>query len=118
MAGVRIGSGSAILTHSRPAWWASKCCGQLKKGVKKFGDFREKPYLCTQQTLNDMRQTEQHLETLTFQKGDAVATVVTNGDVVRSYTASGTNKHRTLSAAIAHLECQGYRINMQHEVII
>lgn len=63
-----------------------------------------------------MKQDKTQLETLTFTKGDTVATIVTNGEVTRTYTAQETLRHRSLSAAVAHLECKGYRINMQHEV--
>lgn len=63
-----------------------------------------------------MKQDKTQIETLTFTKGDAVATIVTNGEVTRTYTAAETLRHRSLSAAVAHLECKGYRINMQHEV--
>lgn len=63
-----------------------------------------------------MKQDSTQLETLTFTKGDAVATIVTNGEVTRTYTAKETLRHRSLSAAVAHLECKGYRINMQQEV--
>lgn len=92
-------------------------CGRvLKKCAKKFGGSEKRLYLCRKKEENDMKQDSTQLETLTFTKGDAVATIVTNGEVTRTYTAQETLRHRSLSAAVAHLECKGYRINMQHEV--
>lgn len=92
-------------------------CGRVwKKCAKKFGGSKKSPYLCRESKTKDMRQYKTQLETLTFTKGDAVATIVTNGDVTRTYTAQETLLHRSLSSAVAHLECKGYRINMQHEV--
>lgn len=92
-------------------------CGHVwKKCAKKFGGSEKSPYLCREPNIKDMKQDSTQLETLTFTKGDAVATIVTNGDVTRTYTAQETLLHRSLSAAVAHLECKGYRINMQHEV--
>ena len=60
---------------------------------------------------------EKRLETLTFTRGDQTATIVTNGVVVRTYEPNESRQFRTLAAAIAHLECAGWRINMQHEVL-
>ena len=59
---------------------------------------------------------EKSLETLYFSRGDQKATIVTNGVVVRAYEPDESRQYKTLAAAIAHLECAGWRINMQQEV--
>lgn len=47
-----------------------------------------------------------------FRQGDQVATIVTDGQAVRSYTTQQCRSHRTLHKAVAHLECKGYRIDI------
>lgn len=49
---------------------------------------------------------------LGFIRKDVQATVVTDGQIVRSYEASGCKSHRTLGRAIAYLESRGYNILM------
>ena len=56
------------------------------------------------------------METLYFSRGDQTATIVTNGVVVRTYEPDESRQYKTPAAAIAHLECAGWRINMQQEV--
>lgn len=51
------------------------------------------------------------VEVLTFMKGDALATVVTDGHRYHSYeNRNGRRIHKSLGAAIAHLEYRGYEI--------
>jgi hypothetical protein len=49
---------------------------------------------------------------LGFVRKDVQATVVTDGQNVRSFEASGCKSHRTLGRAIAYLESRGYNILM------
>ena len=60
---------------------------------------------------------EMSTETLYLTRDDQTATIVTNGVVVRTYEPNESRQFRTLAAAIAHLECAGWRINMQYEVL-
>lgn len=51
------------------------------------------------------------VEVLTFMKGDEQATVVTDGHRYHSYeNRNGRRIHKSLGAAIAHLEYRGYQI--------
>lgn len=74
-------------------------------------------YLCRHKPLKTTNMDEKRLETLYFSRGDQTATIVTNGVVVRTYEPDESLQFRTLSAAIAHLECAGWRLNMQREVL-
>lgn len=47
-----------------------------------------------------------------FRNGDMPATIVTNGESVRTYTSDEVKVHRELHTAIAHLESMGYSIMM------
>lgn len=61
----------------------------------------------------ETKTTSQELAVLGFIRRDVQATVVTDGQIVRSYEASGCKSHRTLSRAIAYLEARGYNILME-----
>lgn len=61
-----------------------------------------------------MKQTaKQEVAVLGFIRKDIQATVVTDGQIVRSYETSGCKSHRSLSRAIAYLESRGYNIQME-----
>lgn len=61
-----------------------------------------------------MKQTaKQELAVLGFVRKDIQATVVTDGQNVRSYEQSGCKSHRSLGRAIAYLESRGYNILME-----
>lgn len=49
-------------------------------------------------------------EVLTFRAGDSLATIVTDGQSVRTYEWEHTAEHASLSRAIAYLEGKGYSI--------
>lgn len=51
-------------------------------------------------------------EVITFRNGDVPATIVTNGESIRTYTSDEVKGHRKLNSAIAHLEYKGYSIMM------
>lgn len=57
--------------------------------------------------------SNQELAVLGFIRKDIQATVVTDGQNVRSFEASGCKSHRTLGRAIAYLESRGYSILME-----
>ena len=60
-----------------------------------------------------MNTTKQPTESLHFRHKDGrQATVVTNGNQVRTYEPTHCLKHRKLSSAIAHLEAVGYVIEI------
>lgn len=73
-------------------------------------------YLCPHKPIKATDMDEKRLESLYFSRGDQTATIVTNGVVVRTYEPDESRQFRSLAAAIAHLECAGWCINMQHEV--
>lgn len=54
---------------------------------------------------------------LVFQKGPHIRTIVTDGRKVAIYKPNGRTFVRSMGMAIAHLECKGYRINMQETSI-
>lgn len=54
---------------------------------------------------------------LVFQKGPHIRTIVTDGRKVAIYKPNGRTFVRSLGMAIAHLECHGFRINMQETSI-
>ena len=58
-------------------------------------------------TKTDSRQ---QLEVIGFSKGWEQATVVSDGEQTRSFTARECQKHGSIMKAIAHLEAQGYHI--------
>ena len=51
-------------------------------------------------------------EVISFRNGDMPATIVTNGQSIRTYTSDEVKVHRELKSAIAHLESKGYSIMM------
>lgn len=51
-------------------------------------------------------------ETLTFTKPGMTATIVTDGQNVRSYEPTACKSHETLKKAIAYIESRGYLIVM------
>ena len=61
----------------------------------------------------ETKTTSGELAVLGFIRRDVQATVVTDGQIVRSYETSGCKSHRTLSRAIAYLEARGYNIMME-----
>lgn len=62
-----------------------------------------------------MITTKQPTESLHFRHRDGrQATVVTNGNQVRTYEPTRCLKHRKLSSAIAHLEAVGYVIEIDN----
>ena len=54
------------------------------------------------------------LTVLLFRKDLEQAFVVTDGKHVRTYKITECEKFRSLSSAIAHLECQGYEIDTEY----
>lgn len=50
------------------------------------------------------------IEVLIFRKGDRQATVCTDGLHYATYDSRGRKWHKSLTAAIAHLEGRGYKI--------
>lgn len=59
--------------------------------------------------MSDTSQDYQ-TEVISFQRGDNLATVVTDGRRFRTYEIENTRQHSSLSRAIAYLEGKGYNI--------
>ena len=60
---------------------------------------------------NEIKQLE--VEVLHFVRHSRdVATIVTDGHHVRSYTAADVRPHSSVFAAISWLECQGFKIQI------
>ena len=58
---------------------------------------------------------ELHLtEVLSFQRGDNLATIATNGERTVSQEFELAKEHKSLSAAISYLEAKGYSINIDN----
>lgn len=57
-----------------------------------------------------MSNNERQLEVLSFRKGDKLATIVTDGEMHRSFEWEQSKGHATLKKAIAYLESRGYSI--------
>lgn len=64
----------------------------------------------------ETKNTSRELAVLGFLRQDDQATVVTDGEHVRSYEPSGCKSHRSLSRAIAYLESLGYNIEMEANI--
>ena len=62
-----------------------------------------------------MRMAESHLtEVLSFQRGDNLATIATNGQRTVSQEFELAKEHKSLAAAISYLEAKGYSINIDN----
>lgn len=62
-----------------------------------------------------MRMAELHLtEVLSFQRGDNLATIATNGLRTVSQEFELAKEHKSLAAAISYLEAKGYHINIDN----
>lgn len=59
--------------------------------------------------MNNMNSTGT-IEVLAFRRGQERATVVTDGAATRSFTHAACKGHKSLTAAIAHLESHGFSI--------
>lgn len=58
---------------------------------------------------------ESHLtEVLSFQRGDNLATIATNGQRTVSQEFELAKEHKSLAAAISYLEAKGYSINIDN----
>ena len=57
-----------------------------------------------------MSKTENKVEVLSFRNGDKLATIVTDGNVHRSFEWEQSKGHSTLKRAISYLESRGYEI--------
>ncbi len=60
--------------------------------------------------MSTTKMTTRTIEVLAFARGLQQATIVTDGDETRSFTAEACKCHKTLNGAISYLEAQGYRI--------
>ena len=57
-----------------------------------------------------MKVNSKPVEVLSFMNGTQYATIVTDGEVHRSFEFAQCKAHSTLNAAIAYLESRGYTI--------
>lgn len=57
-----------------------------------------------------MEKNDHLVEVLSFQRGDNLATIATNGARNVSQEFELTKEHRSLAAAISYLEAKGYKI--------
>lgn len=58
---------------------------------------------------------ESHLtEVLSFQRGDNLATIATNGQRTVSQEFELAKEHKSLAAAISYLEAKGYSIKIDN----
>lgn len=57
-----------------------------------------------------MEKNDHLVEVLSFQLGDNLATIATNGARNVSQEFELTKEHRSLAAAIGYLEAKGYKI--------
>lgn len=65
-----------------------------------------------QHTMTKKRRssTSPEVAVIAFRRGDAWATVVTDGDQTRSYTWNDSRSHEDLMHAIGFLESRGYEV--------
>ena len=57
-----------------------------------------------------MSKNERSIEVLSFRNGDKLATIVTDGEMHRSFEWEHSQGHPTLKKAISYLESRGYQI--------
>lgn len=53
-------------------------------------------------------------EVLSFQRGDNLATIATNGQRTVSQEFELAKEHKSLASAISYLEAKGYHINIDN----